>query len=590
MDYKHLIGSLSQNITEFDLPVQITKGYDFNQKDNIKKLELYRASRFESGQVDSQGNKKFFFNIVNPQCGNSTKNIDIDRKDIRVRALRAKDRIKAMLYTDELKEWMRKEKFGVLLNNLSENLPIYGSEVWKKVGKTIVRRPLRYLKFDPAIANSPNNYNIQSPYMIDEHSFTPSELEDMVTHGWDKDAVADTTEKMRLAKNYDITVYEYYTEVPNKEAGKKGDGWTMAVSYIACSDTLVKKKMDKENVFKFMKVLYVSPVKEIPYKKVDYLKIEGRAQGLGVGEMLFPLQERRNEMGNQKAAAMRIASKTILQTRDKKVEGNILDELDNGDIIKVDSEITQVATEERNLGAYAQEENNIIKDTRDNANAQEILTGESLPSRTPFRLGVLQQENAAKLFDFIRENLGMFVEEVLIEWVLPEFEKDTNKEHIFETYSRDTIKAIMKEHNNYRINEAIKKYVIVNGSFPSEEDLLLLEETLMQNIGDTKFVKVIKDYYKGFDKDLDIDITGEKHNSAQQVETLNNLMMLIAQNPAVTQDPQLQGLLDQVLELTGVSSSVFSNQRSAQVAPTPAEAAQATGVGTANAGSTPIAQ
>jgi len=588
MDYEHLIGSLSQNLEGFELPVSITEGYDFDQKNNIKKIELYRASRFESGEWDSQGNRKYFFNIINPQCGNSTKNIDIDRRDIRVRALRAKDRIKAMLYTDELKYWMRKEKFGVLLNKLSENLPIYGSEVFKKVGKTIVRRPLRYLKFDPAISNSPNNFDIQSPYLIDEHSFTAKELEDMVENGWDKEAVADVAERMRLAKQHDITIYEYYAEIPKSEAGLEGEGWTMSVSYIAASDTLVKKKMTKGTAFNFMKVLYVAPVKSIPYKKVDYLTIEGRAQGLGIGEMLFPLQERRNEMGNQKAAAMRIASKTILQTRDKKVEGNILDELDNGDIIKVDSEITQIATEERNLGAYAQEENNIIKDTRDNANAQEILTGESLPSRTPFRLGVLQQQNAAKLFDFIRENIGMFLEEVIVEWVLPEFEKDVNKEHIFGVYSRDTLKAIMKEHNNYRINEAIKKYVIGNGKFPSEEELLILEESLNSQIGDSKFVKVVKDYFKDFDKDLDIDITGEKHDSAQQVETLNNLLMLIAQNPAVIQDPTLAPILDQILELTGIAPNVLNTNKGAAVAPT--AAAQATGVGTANAGSTPIAQ
>jgi len=483
---------------------------------------------------------------------------------------------------------MRKEKFGILLNKLSENLPIYGSEVWKKVGKTIIRRPLRYLKFDPAISNSPNNFNIQSPYLIDEHSFSPKELEDMVTNGWDKEAVAETAEKMRLAHDYDINVYEYYAEVPREEAGLKGKGWTMSVSFIACSDTLGKRKADKDNAFKFMKVLYVAPVKEIPYKKVDYLTIEGRAQGLGVGEMLFPLQERRNEMGNQKAAAMRIASKTILQTRDKKVEGNILDELDNGDIIKVDSEITQVATEERNLGAYAQEENNIKQDIRDNANAQEILTGESLPSRTPFRLGVLQQQNAAKLFDFIRENLGMFLEEVITEWVLPEFENDVSSEHIFETYSRETIKALMKDHNNFRINEAIKKYVIANGKFPSEQELTVLEDALNNDIGDSQFIKIVKDYYKNFEKDLYVDVTGEQYDSAQQVETLNNLLMLVAQNEAVVTNPTLAPLLDQVLELTGVAPNILNSKRGTAVAPT--AAAQGTGVGTANAGTTPIAQ
>jgi len=65
--------------------------------------------------------------------------------------------------------------------------------------------------------------------------------------------------------------------------------------------------------------------------------------------------------------------------------------------------------------------------------------------------------------------------------------------------------------------------------------------------------------------------------------------MLIAQNPAVTQDPTLRGLLDEVLELTGMSPSVIQTS-SRVVQPTPGQAAQGTGVGTNNAGSVPIAQ
>ena len=70
MDYKGIIGSLSQNLTDYELPVTITKGYDFNQKDNINKLELYRASRFESGEYDTANTTSVYIKgYTNPNDG-----------------------------------------------------------------------------------------------------------------------------------------------------------------------------------------------------------------------------------------------------------------------------------------------------------------------------------------------------------------------------------------------------------------------------------------------------------------------------------------------------------------------------------------
>lgn len=582
-----LIESLRYNIEDFDQPVEITQGYMFNMKDTIRRIELYRASKFESGDWDSQGNRKYFFNVINPQCGNATKNIDLDRRNIRVRALRAKDRVKAMLYNDELKDWMKKESFGQILNKVSENLPIYGSVVLKKVGKMVMFRPLRYLIFDPAVSNSPNNYDIQSPYLIDKHTYTASEIQSMIKNGWDRTEVERLINKMRSMRLKEITVFEQYVEVPNEELDLEGDDWSMSLSYIAYLSEPKKNKNDKEIEADYF-ILYKSKVDKIPYKKLDFLTVEGRALGLGISEMLFPLQERRNEMGNQKAESMRLSSKTVFQTRDKTIEGNILTETLNGDILKVNSELTRVDVAERNLGAFQQEEGNIRQDIRDNANAQEILTGEALPSRTPFRLAVLQQENASKLFDFIRENMGMFYEEVITEWTVPEFEKSVNKEHIFETYSKETIRALVEENTNYRINQAIKKYVMINGEYPREEDVQALKDSITSNTPDSKFVKIIESYYKNFDKDLDIDITGEKHDTAQRVETMNNMLQLLAQNPQIMQDPQLKRMLEEIASETGIEPSVFSTGGGNAMQPSLAQ--NAIGVGTPNSGTPPLAR
>ena len=549
---KTIFSQLGGALKDFEEEVEITEGYKFDMSDIINKIELYRASKFKSGDKDSQGNKKYFFNIINPQCGHATKNIDLDRKDIRVRAVEGKDRVKAMIYSAELKYWMRRENTGILLNKISENLPIYGSVVLKKVGDKIKYIPLKYLKFDPAISNKEDSFDIQSSYIIEEHHFQPAELLQMKE--WNKDGINNTIENFRKGEEKDITVYEYYSEFPNKELGIKGKGYSLGVCMVAMTKSEVESKYD------YQEVLFKKKLDKFPYKKVDYLSIEGRGLGLGIVEMLLDSQQRWNEMANQKASSMKISSKHLFQTRDTTVESNIMTDLLNGDILKVNSEITPIANEERNLAAYRQEEANLLHTIRSLTNAFEVITGETLPSRTPFRLGAMMQQNAGKLFDFIRENLGMFLEETFKEWILPQFESKIVKEHVFELFDHDTIQLIVEKDVNRRLNEAIKKYVLFEGNYPQKDEVAMLKEQLMSQTEETQFVKII-DGYLNFEKTIDIDITGEKTNIAAEIETISNLLQLLAQNPQIQQNPDLMKLLRALADRSGVSPNLLPSEQ-----------------------------
>lgn len=524
-------------IGQYESPTEITEGYRFDMPNVINQIELYRASKFKTGDRDSQGNKKYFFNIINPQCGNATKNIDIDRNEIRVKAERKKDRVKAMLYNDRLKMWMKEKNIGVLLNKISEQLPIYGSIVLKKVGDDIKYVPMSRLMMEPSISNKDNKHDINSAFVIETHHMSATDIEKMKKKGWDSKVVNEFVKTMRDNKENTKVVYEMYAEVPPK--------YDLSVSFLSADgDLFFQEKVDK-----------------MPYKKLDLFRIEGRALGLGIPEMLFDLQIRRNEMGNQKADSMRITSKTLFQTRDSNIDGNILTDLLNGDIIIADQPITQIDTTERNLGAYAQEEANIIKDTRDLTAAHEIVTGESLPSRTPYRLGVMQLQQASKLFEFIKENNGIFIQEVFEEWVLPRFEREIDKEFVFEVYDQKTLRAVVEADVNRRINEGIKKIVLTTGDYPSKQEVEVLRSALMDDANKPQFVKIIKGYFKDFKKHLYIDITGEQHNTAQEVETMNNMLQLMAQNPLVTQDEQLRDFLLAIAERTGIDPSLLPSQQ-----------------------------
>lgn len=561
---------LNSNLKDFETLIKITDGYLFNTKDTINKIELYRASKFKSGDYDSQGDKKFFFNIITPMCGNATKFIDIDRKDVIIKPLDGEDeRIKAMLYSTLLRQYMDRRNIGVLFNKCSDTLPWYGSFIVKKVGDKIKYVPLKNIKFDPAISNSDDTYDLNSSWIIEEHIMSPSELREMKL--WNQ-TVVERIISQSLKGNSPIKVYECYDYFENKYLDLPGDGYSKGVIFTCNNDgkeenVLYKKKLDK-----------------FPYKKVDFITIEGRGLGLGIAEQSFDGQIRWNEMANQKAKSMKISSKHIFQTRDVQIEGNILTDVLDGDILKVRSEVTPLVNEERNLQAYKMEEDNVMNITRAVSNAQDILMGEPLPSRTPFRLGVMQQQNATKFFDFIRQNIGMFWDEVFEEWIIPEFEKEANQAQILEVYDTDTIDLLVERDVNTRINQAIVKYVISTGNFPTKEEVDILKQQLTdeQKRKPTQFAELIKNYFKDFKKHLTIDISGEQKATAQEVETMTNFLQLLAQNPGIMQNPDLVKMLNGIASRVGISPMTFSGQ--AQVQPT---LGQAGGMPPVNAGGPP---
>ena len=123
-------------------------------------------------------------------------------------------------------------------------------------------------------------------------------------------------------------------------------------------------------------------------------------------QLLFDVQTRANEIGNQIARGLEWASKTVFRSSDKVIAQNILTDLSNGDIIK-SNDLQQIETRMQGLDQLIADWNRNLQVADQLANSFEIVTGEAMPSGTPFRMGALLNVNATKLFDFIREKLGL---------------------------------------------------------------------------------------------------------------------------------------------------------------------------------------
>jgi hypothetical protein len=93
--------------------------------EDINRIEAYLNSKHISGETDSLGREKPFFNIVLAARNIWFRATDIDRKDIRVKATKRQDYIRTFLATIHLQDWMRRTNFGKFLNDWGITLASY---------------------------------------------------------------------------------------------------------------------------------------------------------------------------------------------------------------------------------------------------------------------------------------------------------------------------------------------------------------------------------------------------------------------------------------------------------------------------------
>jgi len=555
----NIFAQIRKEEEEFNKDVTIVDGFTFNQLETIETIILYYTSRYRSGQFYTDGEyrnqRKFFHKINRAPCDAATKNLDIDTKDIYPTATKESDYIKAKILREDLFRYMKKHKIGQLKNRIAEEAPIFGTVVLKKVpGDEIVEIvDLRNLINDPTIDK------LADGFVIEKHYYTPTELKEKP---WDNidEAIARFTEfheEEGKAVPF-IEVYERYGEVPlswykearGEEVLPEDDEKYIKARFIV---TGVNNVEETENGTREGGIiLEVSEIDEIPYKEYRYTRIKGRWLGEGEVEKTFDPQIRINELTNYKIQGLRLSTLHLFVTPDSLLQSNILNDCDNGDILVAPNGIQPLMNEERNLSAYAQEERRIDDLVVGLTSSYEVVRGETMPSGTPFRSVAVQNINAAKLFDFKRQNLGLFLKEVYREWIIPELLKRLNKEHILDmSDGSEEYKQFEDAIVKYRTWKAIQEMIRRGIEFDWRQ-IDIIKAAIRRKLA-KKQLKIPADYYKDFELDVDMNITGEKYSKSAVLESKFNLLQIIAKNPAVLENPQTVKLFNQIAELSGTS-------------------------------------
>lgn len=509
--------------------LEITQGYKFNQYKNIQRINLYLNQRF----LECSNPDAIFWDLSTSRIIHTAKNIDLDTKDLMPYGIGETNFVQAWILRAKLKKWLRESGLAQTLDDLTDGVAAFGSAVWKVIdgdkGKTIEEVDLRNLYFNQTAKN------IKDVPVVELHYLTAYDIRKKA-EVWDN---VDAVLRNKPAKGESYEIWEFWGEIveDNKPKRRHQIGFEVGTKAI----TLFEEDYEE---------------KDFPYKDFHIGKYRGRWQRIGVVERLFKLQERANTVVNENAQATEIASLLLLRSSDLEIGSNVLEQAQNGQIIK-STDLQQIGIDNRAFTLLLKELETIEAQADKLCLTPDIVVGEALPSGTPFR-SLATLANAAKsAFKSIRDRIGSGIEDILLNVILPEVIKSWNKEDLMEISEEESDTTIYDDAVKRKM--AIEK--MLNGEIVDQTSLDTISEqvdSMLPKIG--RKVEIPKKFFN-FDYGIRFNITGENYDKQQQNDAMFNALQMVQSNPAITNIP----LFRQYCENNGISWWRLSPKEQAQI-------------------------
>ena len=546
--YSRLESEISSYISR---RIELSEGVFFSQHKTINRIYKFKNRDLSGTKLNPDLSYDYYFDIISPRADSEVKNLRFDTKHILVFSQNPqKDFPVVFISNASLKSWMAENGEDDKLKAAVEEFTANGNIGFKKVngGYEIVDALNTYITNQKADT-------VDDTDIVERHEMTASQLKRMTA--WDQKKVDEviknlgnksftastlTTPIETTSKRYEI--FEFTGEVSEREFNLVNDNQGGDEHKYFLAKVVVAGLRDGGTGEK-----YTLFAEKLNAKLSDYYiyahrgKYEGRFWRVGMYELLFDHQIRANEIGNQLARGLEWASKVIFRSKDSKVLQNIRADLDNGDVV-ITEDLAQVDVRMRSLDQLIADWNRLMTDADRLSNSLEVVRGENLPSGTPFRMGLLLDQNAGKMFQLLRQKISLPYKRVFREWVIPELIKDLKGEDVFrlvgETEILDQLREIMAEswyaQNLVRIGPHTKD--IAEAIKQEKVDELRRVDPVIENS---------KEIWKGVLPRLFITITGENSNIQDQLQDLMQLIQL-------EQDPErIAWILDTIYKSRGIN-------------------------------------
>lgn len=575
----------------------ISKYVEFDMYETVNTIDAYINSVHLSGSVDALGREKPFFNIVIAARNIWFRATDIDRKDIRLTSTKSNQVVLTLVANILLKNWMKKANFGATLNDWGRALATYGSAVMKFVEKDgeLHCSVVPWNRLVPDVIDFENNVKIEVL------EYTPAQLRK--NKAYNQEMVETLLNSLSTRKDLDkqnkdnkdgyVRVYEVHGEMPlSMITGKESDEDTYTqqmhvVSFVRKNYNRSKRSYDYEDY-----TLYSGKESQDPYYITHLIKEDGRTLAIGAVENLFQAQWMANHSVKLQKDILDFTSLLVFQTSDPNLVGrNAFSDLIIGDFL-VHAE-NQPATQLNNSHDTTQIANfgmmwsNLSKEITSTPDA---MRGETQPSGTAWRQVEALRMESHSLFEIMKENKGLAIEEMLRRYIIPHLKTkmDTSDEitAVLEDNDLAQFDAMYvpneaRRRNNKRIIEQIlgkptgkfetrydedgepynSPIYEGGGQIAENGDLATLENEVKNELaplGKQRFIKpsdipdtTWKELLEDYEWEPDINITEEAVGVQETLATLNTLLQ------TAVNDPDLyKFIVSKILATTGHISPV----------------------------------
>lgn len=548
-----ILTHLDNIVDAYKEPAEIVTGLSRNPKDIIRTIEFYSNDKYLSGQLDSLGREKAFYQIGNFRVTVAKTATDVDVKDIKYEPDSLDDAVAAMIINHELYKFLKESNFSETLNDMGKARPKYGHLIVKKCEYDseldIEVVELTNLDFNPN--------DVMGGVLIESHYLQPSELADKEDAGWENiNDVLKAHAKANKNKPAQIEIKEvtgvfdetFDPDMDDTEANE------MKFKKMCFYIGVVNKK-------KFL--LYKEDLRddEDKYKGLAWEKVK-LSMGRGVVEDGFEAQWATNDSMLAMSNAMALSGKVILSTDSQKIQGNAITGVDNGHIFQVEQgrSLTSV-----NLSASALPQfQNIIELWRqqyDNSvSVHDANTGEAPTAGTPYSQTALLNQVANSPFEYQREVWGIFLNEILNDWIFPYLIKKIKKPHYLVSEFGDEELQLIDDTINAQNHNQMVKDKILEGDVPTPDDIAGVKTAVAKSLsafGNKREIQ-IPDKFLDVQGKITANITGELKNKQAILASLAQIGKDITAtyNPntgqfGAMQDPFLRKLYGNIINLAG---------------------------------------
>jgi hypothetical protein len=573
---------VKQEVNEWaDATAFVTEDIAFNMRNMIKTFRKNYFGIFDKPYDSASGKKKIWVPLTESTVDAVRKNIDLDTKDINLRAKRRE----AIGLTEFVRNVVRSRLdqmfFGEKLDRLITNGSIDGTAIWK----TMIRKRGNKKSVDVRLVDPLNLYIdptaecIQDSVIIERAALTVDELRTM--DGWENvddvkpsEGVSRNEKDLTGVTNVDLVdVYERWGQMPKSlVTGKKEDEDEFIEGHIVVSGIgseggnlvhLIEENREKDSDGEPLK----------PYEEFWYSRVPGRWYGRGPAEKVMFLQVWLNTIVNIRINRSYVSQLGIFKVRKGSgITPQMLSGLAaNGAVVMNNmDDLQQLPIQEASQASYNDEQ--VIQGwARQVTSTFESVSGESLPASMPATNAVIQSRAAQGQFFLVKEQLGMFLQRWMKRHFIPMLASTLTKNSV-ERITGDTDE--LRRMDESLANKLVMKQaeaLAAEGKIVNPKSIMKERDRIVEKLqaqGPDRFVQMMEKVDLT-DYDVQVFVTNEEIDKGVLVQNLLGVFQTAAQVPDMNIDPAM--VAESIFDIMGLETKQFKrkSQPQPQQAPQP---------------------